>query len=1151
MRLLALRGENLASLAGPFALEFDEVPLRGAGILAIAGPTGAGKSTMLDAICLALYDRIPRLERVESGSGIGADALGANDPRAVLRHGAGGGFAEVDFVGQDGRAYRAHWEVRRARNRGNGRLQRQTISLYDIESGAALGGTRTETLAEIEHRIGLDFDQFCRAVLLAQGEFDNFLRAKATDRAALLERITGTEIYSRISIAAFERARAERAEIVKSQQQAMLLAILDAEDRAALEAERARGEAEREALNARVAHLTALLSWHDRTDQLAASLAAARLAETDAQADHDAAEPDRAALALAREAVGLRAELLAAEAADQALAQAITDRREAELAAIAAHDALRLHGAEQEAASAALANVEAAYAAVGPVLDLAQALDASVVSAAEELARRTAERAQARRAEETALQALRSAEIACQAAAAAVAEDEAWLTQNAAFARLDGVLPGLEDEFGRLARARSLHHDAQTKLRQAGRGAPTAPLEDHPLDRASVERDLAEIQAGQLHLAKAQAAGQIFLSEVARRAGATTLLCQYGSEITQSRLQVERAEAELPAAVARVEEAVRTRDLADAAATRTAAELRLALVPGAPCPVCGGTDHQPGIIERLLLERQESARARVGELQSVVDGLRTALATARALEQAATRAAHEQSRLITLADSVCEQALADWRSVARFIDLPDQPADLSQRQQELDGRIRFLSLTILRFDEAEAAARCSESVARIDVSIGDICPTWQALADPLAMLRAQAALWSARQAAVSRDRATLAEAELALASERARLEAATATSARVDSAAHVAHVAHDDLVTRRNGLLDGQPVVAVRQDFDDRIGQARGAVRLAEVDRVAAALQRAKADSELANAVRNHDLALGARSSATSRLDAALAAAGLDRATAMGLLDRAAGLPAESARLEAVSARLRDAMAVRAERAAQYDAHLLGAPEEGRQAVLEARQEVSLRVQLIEEIMRAADVDLRNDDLQRAARARFEHEIVERRASADVWLRLDDLIGSADGARFRRYAQSLTLAHLVFLANRHLWDLRPRYELECAADGDMKLVVRDRDMAGEIRGLHNLSGGERFLVSLALALALAGMSTGAGRHVESLFIDEGFGALDPQSLGMAIGTLEQLQATGRQVVVISHLPDLTERLPVKVMVTPQGGGRSSVLVVVE
>src|SRR3970282_214524 len=140
MRIVAIRGANLASLAGPFAVELEREPLAHAGVFAITGPTGAGKSTLLDALCVALFDRTPRLD-TRSPVVIGrpgddhALRLSATDVRTLLRHGTAAGFAEVEFVGRDGHHYLARWSVRRARNRADGRLQSQQIELRDVDAG--------------------------------------------------------------------------------------------------------------------------------------------------------------------------------------------------------------------------------------------------------------------------------------------------------------------------------------------------------------------------------------------------------------------------------------------------------------------------------------------------------------------------------------------------------------------------------------------------------------------------------------------------------------------------------------------------------------------------------------------------------------------------------------------------------------------------------------------------------------------------------------------------------------------------------------------------------------------------------------------------------------------------------------------------------
>ena len=220
MRVLAIRGGNLASFATPFEIDFLAEPLASAGVFAITGPTGSGKSTLLDALCLALYHRTPRLAYAE-GRGVAlpdvADStLGAADARQVLRRGTSQGFAEADFRGIDEENYRARWEVSRAHGKASGRLQAAKCTLTRLRDSTSVGRTLSEVREAIEQRIGLSFEQFQRSVLLAQNEFAAFLRADSTERADLLEALTGTQVYAELSKRCFERAKALRDELRKS-----------------------------------------------------------------------------------------------------------------------------------------------------------------------------------------------------------------------------------------------------------------------------------------------------------------------------------------------------------------------------------------------------------------------------------------------------------------------------------------------------------------------------------------------------------------------------------------------------------------------------------------------------------------------------------------------------------------------------------------------------------------------------------------------------------------------------------------------------------------------------------------------------------------------------------------------------------------------
>ena len=193
-----------------------------------------------------------------------------------------------------------------------------------------------------------------------------------------------------------------------------------------------------------------------------------------------------------------------------------------------------------------------------------------------------------------------------------------------------------------------------------------------------------------------------------------------------------------------------------------------------------------------------------------------------------------------------------------------------------------------------------------------------------------------------------------------------------------------------------------------------------------------------------------------------------------------------------------------------------------------------------------------HDDLQRQRAVDIDTAIAAHDVDNRVWIELAELIGAADGARFRQFAQGLTLDALIAHANEHLATLAPRYRLRRTGSTqqkhDLDLVVVDTEAGDDIRSTATLSGGESFLVSLALALGLSSLSAneGARGRVESLFIDEGFSALDQETLDVALAAFDALRQTGRQIGVISHVPLLVERLGAQVRVIPIGGGASRV-----
>ncbi|MBK6757888.1 MAG: AAA family ATPase [Moraxellaceae bacterium] len=271
MKILAIRGKNLASL-GEFSVDFTQEPLVSSGLFAITGATGAGKSTLLDALCLALYNETPRLSHVSPQAGsladVGEHSLGIHDTKNILRRGAVEGFAEVDFVGNDGQHYRAKWSVRRAHNRTTGAVQNENLSLQQLPELQPIGHKKTEVLASIQEKIGLSFKEFNRAVLLAQNEFFAFLKADDSERASLLEALTGSKVFSDLSKQVHANNRQQRDNLARLQQQLNLQPPLNPEAKQQLIDNLTQLQKQIQFEQTQLEQLKKYLAWHDTAQQL-------------------------------------------------------------------------------------------------------------------------------------------------------------------------------------------------------------------------------------------------------------------------------------------------------------------------------------------------------------------------------------------------------------------------------------------------------------------------------------------------------------------------------------------------------------------------------------------------------------------------------------------------------------------------------------------------------------------------------------------------------------------------------------------------------------------------------------------------------------------------------------------------------------------
>ena len=981
MKILAIRGRNLASLEGDFEIDFTVEPLLSAGIFAISGPTGAGKSTLLDTMCLALFARTPRTDQAKENNvklqDVSNEQLSQSDPRFLLRRGTSSGFAEVDFMALNGHRYRTRWSVARARDKENGRLQNPRLALYNLDKEEEEQGTRSDLQARIIDLIGLTFEQFTRSVLLAQNDFSTFLKAEQGEKASLLEKLTGTELYSAISRQIFERnARAKEAfDLIQTRIQGIEL-LTDEEENdlrirlAGTEKELQRVEkakTEQQALQEAVRSIEQQITIRQRQQKEAADkLVHATDLLTVARHEYEkGVEEQQQSEARFK---SLQQEILQARKLDIQLDAAIRD----------------LSHSEQQLKNVTLRKGEAEKKYQAAILRQKLGM--------EEIARLTAWR-------------------------------ERYKEKESIAEQLSALL---------------LHLDAASAAR-SGVEAANRSIETLRQEVVALNKQLAALQqanANKQQALKRAEADYRNLEEELKAVDAPALDKQI-EKLRQEREQLLIEQARLEA-------------------SGNIKDLRGRLQDGQPCPVCGSTHHpfanQVPVAPVSALTLQ---------LQDLSNKKETYVAHTRHLTRL-------QQQLLQL-----HKELADSEAACKEMAGKQQLAASRQEREEAIVKeqstllTQSLSAADLLFGNSEWQKAWLQNPETFRKTLTDFARQWHENTEKLHQLERQ-------------ESAQKAECE-SLASFLPSLEKQAEESGQLHEKNRAAF---SSLQAERKKLLNGRSADSVEQEYIRRMEELKERLKKLSATQTE--------QSGIADQTRGIADQI-AKDLTEASADLLRRKAALDKWTA-DYLDSSGGEP-----LEVILSRF-----------------------------TQEKTELAFR--------------LRTQTENKAKVSGLQEELNVRRTESERWAKLNELAGSADGAKFRRIAQGYTLDILLNYANVQLRELTRRYRLERVPE-TLALQVIDRDMCDEVRTVHSLSGGESFLVSLALALGLSSLSSNRMR-VESLFIDEGFGSLDAETLRVAMDALESLRTQGRKIGVISHVQEMTERIPVRICVNRAGNGRS-------
>ena len=1153
MKILKLRLKNLNSLKGEWEVDFAHGPLAENGIFAITGATGAGKSTLLDAICLALYHQTPRLSGISTTSN-----------ELMTRHTADC-FAEVEFEVK-GHAYRALWSQRRARDKIDGALQAPKAELAQLVHAGGEGTIVTTHLREKIDRItaltGLDFGRFTKSMMLAQGGFAAFLHANVNERAELLEELTGTEIYGEISQAVFERSRAAKQQLEQLQAQAAGVQILSPAERDAITQQAAQWTAEAAQHKAHRETLWAQLQWLHQCADAQTALHTQQAHAAQAQAAWDAAAASRVRLLASAPAQDLQPLHMQRDAARARHAhtrqslqeQELLERNQQAQKAILTQYAAQQATAENAQQHTELQHLQAQHAQHQQYLEQHAShaqLGTQLAGWRAQLQQREHTHTQLHQ-QHTQLQHLQRETAQCQQ-------------------RIDTLAPQLEQAHQALQTAQAQHtqqqHTAAQHLQQFG---PDATLADLRSQWQAAHTQHAQWQPC-LQLAATLRSQTAELSTLAQALATCQAEATHADALHTQQQQHWATQQELVTA--------RRQVLHQALRIQSLQAHRDALHPGDACPLCGATEH-PAIAQYQSLDIS-APEAALAQAEAQATAARTALDQTR---ERATQL-HTQCEALAAQHAQLQRSLqttaTQWQQVCTTLHLHTQLADADtawQRDQELQAAQAHSAAHVQALAHALHAAEAhAQAVQQALQAVHDLQAQWQqlqhqaqaaqqALADLQQRSQSAELQWQDTQHQLEELQQHLAHA---LAAQGWALPALADTAAWLQARAHDAQ----QWQAAHNQLQALQPQLALQHE---RCAQARTlaqqwqarAVNLppatppqgdcpqpatladttAALTRCEEQLQRLQGHIQQLQQQLQHDAAT--QQAAETDWQQALAKSPFaDEAAYLSALlpdTERAQLQAQHAQLDQ---RLQHSHSAVQQAQARYEAlqaqQLTAESPATLQAQLEAAEQ---RLSTVFQHLGACEARLRDDAERRQGQQALLARIAAQEEDTTLWQRLDGLIGSAKGDKFRKFAQGLTLDHLLHLANQHMQRLHARYVLRRKASGELELDIVDRWQGDVARDTRTLSGGEAFLVSLSLALGLSDLVSHK-TSIDSLFLDEGFGTLDADTLEVALTALDALHASGKMIGIISHVEALKERIPAQIRVEKHGGvGYSRLLV---
>lgn len=1130
MKFLQLEILNLASLdkQGGEVINFEEGALGESTIFSIVGPTGSGKSTLLDAICLALYNRAPRYPRKKGDKNQSIEIFGAadasesnrlapTDSRNILTRGKKEGYSKLTFLANNGSIYRAEWHVRFQRVR----YENAKTALYKITRNGEETTEETADWNELPNIIGLDYDQFLRTVLIAQGSFANFLTAKENERYELLEKLIGCE-ETYTNIASEIKKAKDQATDAYNQMAASVEAVrqnlLNDEELAQLQEEIARLEKAEKELDSQLQAISKDLQWFEENDKQIKQIAICQ--ENMEQAANAVKE--------------MQAQILSLLLHDE-VQPAVNLLQEVERQTQSIHE-------QEENILKAEGNIKSQESAIDESEKTFASLKEAVSKAQEQLEK----------------------------ALPVIAEARALKT------KMEAAMPNLKEKKEALELAQKENQTAQKDVEENARNIQKWEAETEKANLAlKTTKEEIDKQKQVLHEAT-QAAEQVWEKEKNKTAGQNIEELQNSKTVADRKLQdvqqaikvvahlyastVEKKKNEeriqfLGKRNAEIDEALGK--LTIEALTQETQTLRNAytlmvsekweihranLTEGKPCPLCGSTTHPYHTDNRqfeeattelsLLLKAKE-------DLLKLQQKQEKDLSGERKQNDGEVQTLQKQQEKLLGEIATYEE---DWKAlIAQYPKIPKAEAELKSLLPIYENKAKDASSKLSLFNKIQ------KEIERL-TQLKD-----KAVKDEAAYESKASTIQNKAQENTSICATKLAEQKALTTNLISQQKSKEEAYGKALQAWNSTKKEMEEWQEKYKQILNGEEPDAAEQ----RLTAAKDeATKVA--DNQNENINKLKA--ELANSKGSHQTMLSQNKTMKENLQAkekeldlwieeynkqleekSIEPRFIDRNTIREMLHSAEDWNAIRREKDEKEKAVASTTALYQSAEKAHQQHLEHQPAQTRDVLLAIQQEYQERSQRNELI--AANARMQNHQeavKQLGDKAEALNLVTQEK---DDWTAITDAIG-ADGKTLRKIAQCYTLSFLIAHANQEIRKFNSRYELQ-QVKHSLGIRVIDHDRADDIRDTTSLSGGETFIVSLGLALGLSALSS---RNIsfENLFIDEGFGTLDPDTLATVIDSLAMLQSSqGKKVGVISHTDTMSERITTQIRIIKNGNSGSS------